>query len=598
MTTEALKAQFPDLEWYKIPTPEDHPAYIYHGFEPGKTVLPKGHVRFPGRRAFPIDVILDRDVAIPMRDGVVLYADIFRSVESDQSEKVPAIIPWSPYGKTGTGTQHYDNMAPFRAGLPLDKTSGYEKFEAPDPAEWVQRGYAIVNVDARGINRSGGEVVFWGQQEAEDIYDTIDWLAKQPWCNGSVGMAGNSWLSIAQVNYASRLEHPALKALAPWECFTDPYRDLVARGGRKHNEGFHNLLLTGFAGPQTTAENLPGMIAKRPLYDEYWESKYIHTENITVPLYILASYSTMLHTRGSLQTFRTARSAHKWLRVHPHQEWYDLYRPEIVDDLQRYFDRFLKGIDNGWEHDTPPVRLSLLGFEASGSPATTIRERAEQEYPLARQTLKTFYLNAMTKSLQADPVAAAASVSHAGHDLQASSDFTLFFDGYTEIAGYAKVRLWMCCQQHDDMDVAVQIRKISAQGIPLAHLNYPCPDALSIDDVPDVNTAKTLGPQGFLRASHSISRDASQSTEQEIFYRHDRREPVGLGTIVPLEITLWPMGMVFAPGEGIMLRVSGHDMCLPEVELIRPTTAEDENVGEHEIHAGGRYDSCLVLPFL
>jgi len=78
---------------------------------------------------------------------------------------------------------------------------------------------------------------------------------------------------------------------------------------------------------------------------------------------------------------------------------YDLYRDEINDELQRYFDRYAKGIDNGWEQTTPPVRLSLLGFD-NASLAQTILERPEEEYPLERQQLTTFYLDAPSSSLQ------------------------------------------------------------------------------------------------------------------------------------------------------------------------------------------------------
>ena len=150
------------------------------------------------------------------------------------------------------------------------------------------------------------------------------------------------------------------------------------------------------------------------------------------------------------------------------------------------------------------------------------------------------------------------------------------------------------------MDVAVQIRKIDLSGKLLEHLNYPCP--VPADQVPDVNVAKTLGPQGFLRASHVVSQDKSQSVnknDQEVFYAHDRRRPIEpLGQVVPLEVTLWPMGMVFAEGEGIMLRISGHDMSLPEVEMIRLKEPDDQNEGTHIVYTGGQYDSCLTIPVI
>ena len=183
-----IRQLFPDAVYYKLTPAPEHPLFNYQGFEPGHTILPKGHVRAEGYREFPQDVFFERDMAIRVRDGVKLYADLFRPLTSDK-HPVPVIIPWSPYGKTGTGPQNYDFMAPFRAGIPKDKTSGYEKFEAPDPAEWCQRGYAVLNIDARGSGNSEGDLAHWGLQEAEDIYDVIEYISGQSWCNGSVCMA-------------------------------------------------------------------------------------------------------------------------------------------------------------------------------------------------------------------------------------------------------------------------------------------------------------------------------------------------------------------------------------------------------------------------
>ncbi|KAK5043482.1 hypothetical protein LTR84_011951 [Exophiala bonariae] len=417
VTAAEWKHEFSNLVFTAIPNASEHPLFNYSGFEPGKTVLAKGHVKAPGRKPFTSEVIYERDTGIQMRDGIRIFADIFRSITSDKNP-VPALMPWSAYGKTGTGVQQYESMGPFSCGVPLGKTSGYEKFEAPDPAEWCERGYAIINVDARGAGMSEGDIHFWGIQEAEDVFDTIDWVSKQPWCNGSVGMVGNSWLAISQINFASRLHHPALKALAPMEALNDPYRQLVTRGGKPHNMSFHKLLIDGMAGPNSI-ENMFAMLAQRPLYDNYWQSKYIKTEEIDIPLYLLASYSSGLHTAGSFHTFQTAKTKHKWLRVHPYQEWFDLYRPEVNDELQRYFDRFCKGIDNGWERDIPPLRLSLLGFE--GSAVATVIERPENEYPLARQQLEKYYLDPSERKLVRQLPGNTSAVSHEAHNLTTTS---------------------------------------------------------------------------------------------------------------------------------------------------------------------------------
>ncbi|KEF54830.1 uncharacterized protein A1O9_09272 [Exophiala aquamarina CBS 119918] len=591
-----IQEQFPDVVISKITTAPAHPLFNYQGFKPGRTVLSKGYTKAEGFRAFAVDTVFDRDLAITVRDGARLYTDIFRPASSD-TESVPAILPWSPYGKTGTGPQNYDFMAPFRAAIPKGRTSGYEKFEAPDPAEWTERGYAMINIDARGAGHSDGIIAHWGNQEAQDIWDVIDWLSQQPWCNGSVVMAGNSWLAISQINFTSRMSHPALKAIAPWESYTDPYRHFTARGGRPHIPGFHKIIAGGFAGPEGV-ENIVAMLTLHPLYDDYWEAKRIPVENINnIPLYVLASYSSMLHTNGSFQTFREAKTTRKWLRVHPYQEWYDLYRDDINDELQRYFDHYAKGVQNGWEENTPPVRLSLLGFDHA-SPAKTVLERPEKRYPLERQQLTTFYLDASTSSLHKVNPTNEASVQYEAHHLSDSADFRLFFDADVELAGPSLATVFMSTPDSTDMDIVVQIRKINSNGEPLKHLNYPC--HVPEPEVPDLNVAKTLGPQGFLRASHAISIDRSLSaSEVEPFYTHRVRQPIEpKGTIVRLEIPIWPIGMVFAAGEGIMLRISGHDMCLPETELCRLTEPEDENVGVHVLYTGGQYPSSLTIPVI
>src|SRR5579859_525797 len=117
----------------------------------------------------------------------------------------------------------------------------------------------------------------------------------------------------------------------------------------------------------------------------------------------------------------------------------------------------------------------------------------------------------------------------------------------------------MSAPDYDDMDVTVQIRKLNPKGEPLKHLNYPCP--VPEAEVADVNIAKTLGPQGFLRASHSVSLDREHAaSDVDLFYTHREREAIPPWKKVRLEIPLWPIRMVFAPGEGIMLRVAGHDL--------------------------------------
>ena len=102
-----------------------HANYI--GLNPSSTILPKGYKKDPSRRAFETTTIWERDIEVPMRDGVILFADVFRPAEA--SEKVPVLLVWSPYGKSGTGFLSLD-VVPGRVGVPESALSGLESFEA------------------------------------------------------------------------------------------------------------------------------------------------------------------------------------------------------------------------------------------------------------------------------------------------------------------------------------------------------------------------------------------------------------------------------------------------------------------------------------
>lgn len=163
-------------------------------------------------------------------------------------------------------------------------------------------------------------------------------------------------------------------------------------------------------------ENAGAMLKQRPLFDEYWDTKKIKPEDIhDIPIYLTASYSTGLHCEGSFHTFETAQTSRKWFRVHASQEWHDLYRPEAMDDLQRFYDFYAKGIQNGWEIETPRVRLTLLGYD--GSFVKTVEERVEEQWPPASQHKVRYYLDAGNKTLAIAQPAVSSSVAHEGHSL-------------------------------------------------------------------------------------------------------------------------------------------------------------------------------------
>ncbi|KAK1584964.1 Alpha/Beta hydrolase protein [Colletotrichum navitas] len=316
----------------------------YTSLNPRSEVLSKGW-KHPHKdaRPLPCDIQIDHDVAITTRDGTVLYADVLRPPNTD--EKVPAIICWSPFGKKFNGLSSLDYMTPWQAGVPSQTLSGLEKFEAPDPADWVPRGYAIVNVDTRGVFDSGGTMVILGSVEAEDGYDT--------------GWAG--W-------FIAALRPPSLKAIAPWEGCGDLYREQFARGGIYAGDLFDELIVKHMLKGRNGMESFREMFKQHPLANAWWNDKRPDMGKINVPTYITGTWTNTMHGMGAIRGWLEVDSADKWLRWHPWQEWYDLWgNPQAKEELFSFFDHFLKGIDNGWEK-TLKVRMALgVEFEAGES---------------------------------------------------------------------------------------------------------------------------------------------------------------------------------------------------------------------------------------
>lgn len=156
----------------------------------------------------------------------------------------------------------------------------------------------------------------------------------------------------------------------------------------------------------------------------------------------------------------------------------------------------------------------------------------------------------------------------------------------------------MSCAEKNDLDVGVVVRKLDSTGRPLMSLNYPCP--VPYDDVPATMASKSFGSEGFLRASHVISRDDSKSSAdgQEIFYKHDCCESLPQGTKVRLEFTIRPVGMVFEKGEALQLSIAGHPQAVVLFEGGELKEPVDDNVGKHTVYTGGSYDSHLIIPVI
>ena len=178
----------------------------------------------------------DNNVAVTVRDGTRLLADVHRP---NADGRFPALIAASPYPR-----QIQDLGAP----------AGFIEAGATD--FWVPRGYVHVIANLRGTGGSGGTFGFFDEQERRDLYDLVEWVAAQPWCDGNVGMIGISYFAMTQLEAAVE-RPPHLKAIFPVAVTADLYE------GAMH----HGLVSSSFVTPFLS---MVGMTSKRS--DKFWRS--------------------------------------------------------------------------------------------------------------------------------------------------------------------------------------------------------------------------------------------------------------------------------------------------------------------------------------
>ena len=147
---------------------------------------------------------------------------------------------------------------------------------------------------------------FFSDQEADDIYDAIEWVASQSWSNRRVGLLGVSYLAISQYKVAA-LNPPHLAAICPWEGFSDFYKDTGRPGGVAETQFFRawSSQVSSF-----TSENLAQEILRNETRDkEFYALKTPDLKKISVPALVCMSYSDQgLHTQGSMRFFREISS--------------------------------------------------------------------------------------------------------------------------------------------------------------------------------------------------------------------------------------------------------------------------------------------------
>jgi len=551
------------------------PVPADYAFGRRSSILQAGALFPPATRPLPCDIRWERDVPVMLRDGVTIYTDVLRPVGDG---KVPAIVAWSPYGKTIP-------QQDVQSGVDPSEVTGLSKSEGPDAGFWVSHGYAVVNPDARGAGKSEGDIHAWGSVDGQDGHDVIEWIAQQPWSTGKVALHGTSWLAIAQW-FIAETKPPHLSAIAPWNGMSDVYRQNLMWGGIP-NVAFLAGVFDHLAGaarverPDTTAN-------AHPLLDAYWQDKAAKLESITVPAYVVTDVVTDLHRMGTFEGFRRLGSTDKWLRVDNRQEWTDQYDPANEADLLTFLDYFLRGADNGWQN-TPVVRTAILdpgGTDRLNVPYTS--------WPLTETQYERLYL-AADEELQRTAVTTPVQASYPATSGQAV--FTYRFAADTQLTGYLKAHLWVETKDASDADLFVLVEKLDAAG------NLLVPDQESAQQYFPVPPA---GAHGRLRVSLR-QLDPILSTDFVPIQSFDQPQPLHPGDVVPVDIAIMPASEIFHAGEQLRLTIAGREFTPPTatrapsglLAFMRPLPPlPTRNAGLHLIHGGGDRQSFLQIPVI
>lgn len=575
----------------------------------------------PSREVVVDGMRLRRDVAVPMDDGIMLRADVFLP----QALGVyPALVSYGPYAKDLPFQEGYPSAWAALAAEHPDVTAGssnkYQNWEVVDPEKWIPHGYAVVRVDSRGCGRSPGFVDHFSARETRDFAAVIAWVAEEEFCDGAVGLSGVSYYGMNQWLVAAQ-RPPALRAICVWEGAADFYRDASHHGGilstfwenwydKQIKVVQHGLGVNGLRNP-LTGEPVCGDVTLTPddlianrvdfgsdiraheFVDTYHRERTADLAAIEVPLYSAGNWGGQgLHLRGNIEGFLGAGSEHKWLEVHGLEHWTSYYTDYGRERQLRFFDHFLKGVDNGWDR-RPRIELQTRCMDG------TFRTRFADAWPPPETSWVGHYLDPSTQGLTEQmPSAGTANFDVAGDGLLFR---TAPFTSEVEITGSVSARLWVSTTAAD-ADLFLVLHALGPDGQEVTFVGAVDPNAPA--------------SMGWLRLSHR-ELDEERSTPYRPWHRHERPAGVERRQVYEVEVEIWPTSLVLPAGYSLGLSVQGHDYLNPKVPTIMMSNFKNAMTGSgpflHDdpldrpnerfagrttLHVGPRTPSSVLIPFL
>jgi uncharacterized protein len=518
----------------------------------------------------PTDILIEGDVNVPTRDGTVLRINVFRK-NGDAAR--PVVLSIHPYGKDNLPTRRRRKSTyslqyrAIRQPAPV-AFSTMTGWEAPDPAWWTGQGFTVVNADSRGCGHSDGTGMLLSRQEAEDTYDLVQWIADQPWCDGNVVMLGVSYLAISQYAVAA-LQPPALRAICPWEGFTDAYRDLTFPGGIRES-GFTRLWSRNLDRDTRQTYTLGPMQNEHPLRDEFWRSLAPDLSAIKVPMLVCGSFSDNdLHTRGSVRAFTRGGSTRARLYTHRGGKWTTFYSEAALAEQLQFFRTVLDG--------APDSRSVRLEVREDRDTVTAVRE--ETDWPLPRTRWRPMYL-ADNGALAPEQPQTAGSITFETNSRAAAFSWT--FPADTELTGPMVARLWVQLDGCDDANLFVGAEKWR--------------DGRFVEFEGSYGYGRDRVATGWQRVSlRALDPELSQPWEP--IATCTAPQPVSVGEVVAIDVALGPSATLFRAGEQLRLVVAGRWLC-PRNPLTGQFPAAYPNPprGRVTLHWGSRHDAHLLIP--
>src|SRR4051812_21510665 len=503
------------------------------------------------------------DVTIPASDGVNLVGDVHLP---DAKGKFPAVIDMEPYGRSSS-------------------------------TDYVPQGYARVNTDVRGSGKSGGALCLLCDREQEDVYDVVEWAARQPWSNGHVALYGYSYSAITSLLGAAR-EPPHLDAVVVGHPPTDPYRDVIWHNGL-YDQGFVGQWFAGQTAAQAIGLGAQPQALDRaqqqfavetrliphdgPLYQE--RSVLAKIKQIKVPVYIFTGWQDM-YSRGDLRLIDGLASKHNKLVIDPSthhgtgqagevgapyagppdqqiSEGVALSAPPPKGEDTAWLDRFVKGGHNGIEK-VPRVRYFDMGdrkwraapsWRAASDGLTHVYLSAAHTgsthlspndgslapaVPKARDSYQDSYVYdpAGGLSVPSGKEGPDGFLPYAHLDQGLDEPHGLTFTGPVlkqplRLAGPSELRFWAITEA-SDMAWVVRLADVAPDG------------------------SANLISQGWLRSSFRYV-DESRSRPGAPYLPDDRDTPVTIGLTTEYRLDVWDTAYTLAPGHRLRLWLGSSD---------------------------------------